>query len=134
MQDPPMDSDADLEALNSLYNLSAGMNVPAQIPVTTAMQIIISENSSKQTKLENVLKIIKANRDQYTSSMFEIITYNERTALSALINSNEWKSSQNTFLNFIMINSTYNGFNSEILNLSDSDINLLYNYLIRILS
>ena len=47
MQDPPVDSDDDLSALNSLYNLSAGMELPAQIPVSAAMEIIIFRKCSK---------------------------------------------------------------------------------------
>ncbi len=41
MKDAPIDTDEDLAALNSLYNLSSGMKIPAQIPVAAAMKIIL---------------------------------------------------------------------------------------------
>ncbi len=56
MNDPPLDTDADLSALNSIYNLSSGMELPAQIPVAAAMEIISSENSQKEIKLEDALR------------------------------------------------------------------------------
>ncbi len=130
---PPADTDDDLSALNSIYNLSAGMKVPAQIPVAAAMEIISSENSQKEIRLETALQTISKDRNNYPVTLFDFIAEDERLALSSLINSNTWKANQNTFFNFIVINSNYNGFNSEILNLSDSDRNLLFNYLNQIL-
>jgi len=129
MKEPPLDSDQDLSALNSIYNLSSGMKIPAQIPVSAAMELIISENSQKENKLENVLNTISADRSKYAVTLFEEIIYNKNLALKSLINSNSWKANQSAFFNFVITNSTFNGFNSEIINLSDSDKNLLYNYL-----
>jgi len=133
MKDPPLDTDQDLAALNSLYNLSSGMKIPAQIPVAAAMEIIVAENSQKENELENALNAITADRNKYAVALFEDVVYNKNLALKSLINSNNWKANQSAFLNFIVVNSTYNGFNSEIINLSDSDRNLLYNYLNQLL-
>ena len=133
MQEPPMDTDADLTALNSIYNLSAGMELPAQIPVAAAMKLIASENSQKEIKLEEAIRTVDNEKNKYPVTLFDFITDNERLALSSLINSNKWKVNQNTFFNFVVLNSNYNGFNSEIINLSDSDRNLLFNYLNQLL-
>lgn len=129
MKEPPMDSDEDLAALNSLYNLSLGMKIPAQIPVTAAMKILISENINKENKLENALINIQMNKDKHNAKLFSQITNDEKLALTSLINSNYWKTNSDAFFKFVMINSTYDGFNSEIINLSFVDRNLLYNYL-----
>lgn len=133
MQEPPMDTDADLTALNSIYNLSAGMEIPAQIPVAAAMKIISSENSQKEIKLEEALQTVVNEKNKYPVTLFGFIADDERLALSSLINSNKWKVNQNTFFNFIVLNSNYNGFNSGIINLSESDRNLLFNYLNQLL-
>jgi len=133
MKDAPADTDEDLTALNSIYNLSSGMKIPAQIPVAAAMEIISSESSQKEIKLEEALQIVNNDRNKYPVNLLENIVDNERLALSSLINSNNWKINQNAFLNFIVLNSNYNGFNSEIINLSDSDRTLLFNYLNQIL-
>jgi len=119
--------------LNSLYNLSSGMKIPAQIPVDAAMKIIISENSQKESELENALEKINSEKNRYEINLFDDVVYNKKLALSSLINSGNWKISQNAFFNFVTTNSTYNGFNSEIINLSETERNLLFNYLNKLL-
>jgi len=133
MQEPPVDSDDDLSALNSLYNLSAGMELPAQIPVSTAMEILSLENAQKTTRLEDALKTIDSNRSIYSVSLFESIVDNKKLALSSMINSNNWKASDQTFLEFVALNVNQNGFNSKVFDLTDSDRNLLFSYLKQIL-
>jgi mono/diheme cytochrome c family protein len=133
MIDVPSDTDDDLAALNSIYNLSLGMEVPAQIPVTAAMEILSIENSQKEMKLEEAMQTISNDKNNYPVTLLEIIADNEKLALSSLINSNNWRVNENAFFNFIALNSNYNGFNSEILNLSDSDRTLLFNYLNQLL-
>jgi mono/diheme cytochrome c family protein len=133
MKDAPLDTDEDLAALNSIYNLSSGMEVPAQIPVAAAMEIISSESLQKEIKLEEALQIVNNDRTKYPAKLLVNIVDNEKLALSSLINSNKWKADQSAFFNFVVLNSNYNGFNSEIINLSDSDRTLLFNYLNQIL-
>jgi mono/diheme cytochrome c family protein len=133
MKEPPMDADEDLVALNSLYNLSSGMEIPAQIPVEAAMKIIISENSQKGSDLEKALEKINNDKNNYEVTLLEEVVYNKRLALSALINSDNWKSDQIAFFKFIIANSTFNGFNAEIVNLSASDKDILFKYLNKLL-
>ena len=49
--DPPIDSESDLEALDNIYNLSAGTEVPGQIPTEFAAQIIKDKNNEKIEKV-----------------------------------------------------------------------------------
>ncbi|MCK7522089.1 MAG: hypothetical protein MZV64_32625 [Ignavibacteriales bacterium] len=133
MPNPPVDSDDDLSALNSLYNLSAGMEIPAQIPVSVAMEILTSENAQKSVKLNDALRTIDNDRTKYPVKLFESIVDNEKLALSSMINSNNWKASDQTFLEFVALNVNQNGFNSKVFDLSDADRNLLFSYLKQIL-
>jgi len=133
MKDAPLDSDDDLAALNSIYNLSLGMEVPAQIPVSVAINILSSESAQKTEKLNETLKTIDTDRTKYTVKLLVSIVDNEKLALSSLINSNKWQDNQNAFFKFVVLNSNYSGFNSEILNLSDSDRNVLFNFLNQLL-
>jgi len=133
MPNPPIDSDDDLSALNSLYNLSSGMEIPAQIPVSVAMEILTSENSQKSAKLNDAVKAIDSDRTKYPVKLFESIVDNEKLAISTMINSNNWKASDQMFLDFIVFNVNQNGFNSKAFQLSDADRNLLLNYLKQIL-
>lgn len=133
MKDPPKDSDDDLAALNQLYNLSAGMKVPAQIPVAAAMEIIVGESESKEKELDLSLKLLENYRTKYETKLLEYIVDSKKLAITALINSNDWKRSKNDFIDFITLNVNQNGFNRRVFNLSESDRNVLYNYLKQIL-
>lgn len=133
MQDPPKDSDDDLSALNSLYNLSSGREIPAQIPVSAAMEILTAENSVKQYKLDEAINTIAIDRTKYPAQLFENIVDNEKRAISALLNSNSWKTNDQAFLEFLRYNVNQNGFNSKAFLLSDADRNVLMNYLKQIL-
>ncbi|MCW8823633.1 MAG: cytochrome c [Ignavibacteriaceae bacterium] len=132
IKDPPKDSKNDLEALNQLYNLSKGMKVPAQIPVSAAMKIVISEANQKTKKMNDVVTQINDNRTNPSSQLFIYICKDEKLAVSSLINSSEWKQSENNLMNFMTINVNQNGFNGRVFDLSNSELNELYNYLKKI--
>ncbi|MBE0572566.1 MAG: cytochrome c [Ignavibacteriaceae bacterium] len=133
MPNPPVDTDDDLSALNSLYNLSAGMELPAQIPVSTAMEILSLENAQKTIRLEDALKTIDSNRSIYSVSLFKSIVDNEKLALSSMINSDTWRSGETAFTDFVTVNIGQNGFSPKVNYLSDADRNLLFSYLKQIL-
>ncbi len=133
MPNPPVDTYDDLSALNSLYNLSAGMELPAQIPVSTAMEILSLENAQKTTRLEDALKTIDSNRSIYSVSLFKSIVDNEKLALSSMINSDTWRAGETAFTDFVTVNMGQNGFSPKVNYLSDADRNLVYNYLKQIL-
>lgn len=129
MQNPPQDTDDELSALNQLYNLSSGMEIPAQIPVSAAEEIIISEADQKIKKMNDVLVEIENNKTNSAEKLFDVVTDNNQLAVSALLNSNEWKAGESSLLNFLTLNVNQNGFNGKIFNLTDAELNELYNYL-----
>lgn len=133
MPNPPVDTDDDLSALNSLYNLSGGMEIPAQIPVSTAMEIIASENIDKSNKFVAASNLIRNEKSSYVVNVFNNVVNNKNLALSSLINSSSWRSGEKAFGDFIVSNIGQNGFSAKVTALPDADMNLLYNYLIRIL-
>lgn len=133
MTNPPMDTDGDLSALNSLYNLSSGMQIPAQIPVATAMEIVSFENSDKVVKLNAAINTVATDRTKYPAKLLEDIVDNEKLALSSLLNSNSWRTGDQAFIEFLKFNVNQNGFNPKIFELSDADRNALVNYLKQIL-
>ena len=130
---PPVDTDDDLSALNSLYNLSSGMEIPAQIPVSTAINILTSENSGKADKLNQAIITLMTNKADYPAQLFHRVVINEKLALSSLINSENWKDGDAAFVNYVSINVNQNGFNSKVLELSVDERNTLINYLRKIL-
>jgi mono/diheme cytochrome c family protein len=133
MKEPPVDTDDDLSALNSIYNLTVGMEIPAQIPVSTAMDIITSENIDKSNKFVAASNLIMNEKTSFAVDVFNNVVNNKKLALSSLINSSSWRSGEKAFADFITVNIGQNGFSSRVTELSESDLNQLYNYLIRIL-
>jgi mono/diheme cytochrome c family protein len=133
MQNPPEDTDEELAALNQIYNLSSGMEIPAQIPVSAAIEIIINEADQKIKMMNAVLVEIENDKSNQVEKLFDDVTDNNHLAVSALLNSDEWKTSESSFIDFLRLNVNQNGFNGRIFNLSDSEWNELYNYLTSLL-
>ena len=133
MTNPPVDTEDDLSALNSLYNLASGMEIPAQIPVSTAIGILASENTVKAEKLNYALNALKTDTTDYSVEIFHSVVNNEKLALSSLLSSDSWKNGDAAFSNFITLNVNLNGFNSKALQLSANDRITLFSYLRKIL-
>ncbi|MBT8380474.1 MAG: cytochrome c [Ignavibacteria bacterium] len=129
MQDPPVDSDNELAALNQLYNLSAGTEIPAQIPLSSSKEIILFEAAQITQEIEKTIDLIDKNRTKQGSKLFIYIVDNRKLAVSALLNSDIWRNDISNFVNFITINVNQNGFNGRVFNLIDKEWTLLYNYL-----
>lgn len=132
MQQPPVDSRDDLAALDQLYNLSAGMQMPAQIPVAAAMNIISEENRGKINKVNSLLEMINKGGNS-SAVLFKSVTSDSRVAISALVNSNSWNRSKNEFKHFLLVNVNQNGFNGNLFNLSESQWDVLFNYLTKLM-
>ncbi len=128
MQNPPQDSHDDLAALDQIYNLSSGMELPAQIPVAAAMDIILKENQGKINKLNSVYGMINNSRTS-SAVLFKNITSDCKLALSAFIRSDSWNANKNSFEHFVTINVNQNGFNGKIFNLTTSQWDELYNFI-----
>lgn len=133
MKDPPVDSESDLEALDQQYNLSAGVKLPGQIPIEYAEEFIIKENEAKIKKVDQAVNLIKKESSTSSAKLFNEVTKDAHTALSYLVNSDSWRKSESAFVDFLTVNVNQDGFNGTVFNLSDTEWNTLYNYLIKII-
>ena len=132
MKNPPQDSRDDLAALDQTYNLSSGLEIPAQIPVAAAMNIILKENEDKINKLNSVYEMI-TNSKNTSALLFKNVTSDCKLALSALIRSSSWNANKNSFEHFVTVNVNQNGFNGRVFNLTTSQWDELFNYLKQII-
>jgi mono/diheme cytochrome c family protein len=133
MKDPPMDTDNDLEALNQVYNLSKGMKVPAQIPVSAAMELVVQDANQKLAKLNNAITKIDNDKNNPSAKLLNNVCSDEKLALSSLINSDSWRQNENSLFHFLTINVNQNGFNGTVYNLTDSELDDLFKYLKQVL-
>jgi hypothetical protein len=97
------------------------------------MDILSLENVEKMNIIKQVEITLDSDRTKYPVKLFMYIVDNKQLALSSMINSNNWKASEQTFLEFVSLNVNQNGFNSKVFDLTDSDRNLLFSYLKQIL-
>ncbi|MDO8548685.1 MAG: cytochrome c [Ignavibacteria bacterium] len=129
--DPPVDTESELTALDQLYFLSQGKEIPAQIPVETAMNLIMEENSTTVQTL-----VQKVNQVNYESDagarVFNSVTSNKLRALTTLNSDNSWKQDYQKFVRTLIYNVNSNGFNNNIFRLSSDEWNALYNYMNRL--
>ena len=126
---PPKDSPGDLAALDQIYNLSKGTQIPAQIPVSAAAKFIVSENDSRVQNISGALRTIAGNISDPAAKIFDKITDNKFRALVSIERSADWKQNQQLFINSVVNNVNVNGFNRQVFNLSVDDWDLLHSYL-----
>lgn len=129
MQNPPQDSDGDLMNLDLTYNLSEGKKVPAQIPVSTAEDIIINESSDRYQKIINVINSIRNDSNDEGARIFYDVTKNKIKALTVLSNSSDWLKDEQKFIDLVVNEVDQNGFNNKVFDLNGDQWDLLYKYL-----
>jgi hypothetical protein len=127
--DAPIDSDDELTAVDQLYNLSAGIEIPAQIPIGSAKQLVLVETEEKTVAVNSIVNSIENDGSTQISKIFKHIVDDKKLAVASLLRTTEWKNSESDFAKFISINVNQNGFNGRTFNLSDEEWSLLYNYL-----
>ncbi|MEJ2193575.1 MAG: cytochrome c [Ignavibacteriaceae bacterium] len=133
IQNPPIDTKAELAALDQIYNLSSGVEVPGQIPTEFAEQLIKNENNDKFQKAKSAYDYVLYNDGNYSSMLLDNITSNLQLAFFALANTDVWRKNKNSLIIFLTNNVNQNGFNGRIFNLNENEWASLYNFLNNIL-
>lgn len=130
---PDSDSDADLQALDATYNLSAGLQLPAQIPVKEASLLLINENQTSFDKIESTINDLNNYQSENGYKTFNKVVKNHKTALSFLTNNKNWKQSEQSFLNIVINNVNQNGFNGSVYNLKKEEWSSLYSFMLKLI-
>ncbi|HKZ66083.1 MAG TPA: cytochrome c [Chitinophagaceae bacterium] len=126
--DPPTDTENELLALDQTYSLSNGKEIPAQIPVQSAINIIIKESDSQVQNLISKVSEINGS-DETGAKIFKLVTNNELKALVTLNSGAAWKQDYQKFADIIIYNMPENGFNENIFKLSGNEWDALYKYM-----
>ena len=126
--DPPTDTENELLALDQTYSLSNGKEISAQIPVQSAINIIIKESDSQVQNLISKVSEINGS-DETGAKIFKLVTNNELKALVTLNSGMTWKQDYQKFADIIIYNMPENGFNENIFKLSGNEWDALYKYM-----
>lgn len=126
--DPPIDTENELLALDQTYSLSQGKEIPAQIPVQSAIDIMVNEN--KTTVGDIAQKVSKINiSSEKGAQLFKLVAQNQFKAVSTLSSTTDWKQDYQKFVHSLIYNVNENGFNNNLFELSSNDWDLFYNYM-----
>lgn len=123
---PPEDTQSDLDALDATYNLSAGQQLPAQIPIAIAKTVIMNEYEPALARVENAMNKIE---NSNFKNFFNQITSNKQVALMFLVKNFDGMKSEQNFREIVLNNVNQNGFNGRVFNLSDQEWSELYKFL-----
>jgi mono/diheme cytochrome c family protein len=134
MSDAPKDTDAELAQLDATYKLSEGKITANQIPVANAILALQSDFKSDNDKAGFVEKNLVYYRNEPGAKIIVENTKDLRKAVVSLLRSNDWKTSQSNLLSEIKSNINTNGFKTSALRLSNTDIQLMYDYLLKTFS
>lgn len=126
--EPPEDTDDELAALDQLYQLSEGLQLPAQIPLDKAMDLVIEENKVKAQKIADILRTISEDSKNEAVRLFESIVKNKGEAVASLVSGKDWINNEQKFVKLITSTVNQNGFTGKVFNLSDTEWTMLFNY------
>jgi mono/diheme cytochrome c family protein len=129
VSDPPSDTRDDIEELDFNYSLSEGVELPPQIPVLKAKEIIASETTQEMKKLQEVISTMDRDAHLPAVALFQQITMDRDRAIAALMQHENWKRSESSFVEFISSNLVTNGFSTRSVALSSEEWSVLYLYL-----
>lgn len=131
--DAPQDSKDELTALDQTYNLSKGLQISPQIPVSVAVELISKENDQRFQKIVAALQIINSDKTEKGAEIFRNISSNKIQALTTLNSSIEWHQNQQKFVSLVYGSINNGGFSSKVNNLGKEDWSTLYNYLVKLI-
>jgi len=133
--DPPPINIDNLKVLDQTYSLSQEKDLPAQIPIDAAMEIIINENRASAEKISSILGRIakESGRNGSLSSegakIFNDVVNDKQKALGSLNNSTNWEQNEQEFVNLITSDPENNGFSRKVFYLNREEMSALHQYL-----
>jgi len=132
--DYPKDSPEDLKALDKQYSLSAGVKQPNQIPVSSAMKILINENSVKSEKIKILVEKVKNDKSEKGAEIFRNMVTDINRALLSLFSYPGWNQNETQFVNFIGLNPVQKGFSAGVVSIPKEEVSILFRYLQKLIS
>ncbi len=127
---PPEDSQSDLDALDATYNLSAGQQLPAQIPVAVAKSVLSQESEKYLSVVESTLNKIESSLNK---NFFYGLTSDSKVAVMFLVKNFNIINSEQNLKKIVINNVNQNGFNGNVFNLSEQDWSELYKFIISVI-
>lgn len=119
----------ELQQLDKTYSLSSGVKQPNQIPVKLAEEKVLQEYKPIEEKIKNITETIKKDTASEGAQLFKKISNNLEKSVITLVSNTKWNENETEFVNLIGNESLYNGFKTNIYELTPAQVATLYQYL-----
>jgi mono/diheme cytochrome c family protein len=126
--DYPVDSLSELMNLETVYNLSKGSQMPAQIPVKMALEKIAAEHSGDVKAMQQIAKTIASAKDDAGAKVTMRVAHDTKK-IAATTLALQGKS-LDMFVKIISADPATAGFKPEVVRLSGEEWSVLYSYLL----
>ena len=124
----PEITDAELTELDKTYSLSAGVKQPNQIPVKLAIEKVLQEYKPVEERIKKISETV--NKDSSEGAvLFKKISKNLEKSVTTLVSSSKWNENENELVKVIGNELIYNGFKTNVYELTPQQITVLYQYL-----
>ncbi len=127
--DYPKSTPEEIAMADSVYSISLGDSVAAQIPVALAIEKEIAEYSDTKASVDNMLKKVGSFNDNAGAKIFDIVSTDKRKSLEVLSRSSAWRNDSTDFVDIITANLVDNGFSSAASRLSTQQWSTLHTFL-----
>ncbi len=125
--DYPVDSLADLMNLETVYNLSKGSQLPAQIPVKMALEKIAAEHSADVAMMKKIAVAIATTKNDAGAQLtMHVARDTKRIAATTMALRGK---SLDMFVRTVSADPATAGFKPEVVRLNSEEWSLVYTYL-----
>jgi mono/diheme cytochrome c family protein len=123
----PVDTQQEIQGLETSYQLSKGTSTPGQIPIQFAEKNIVAESSPSVARIAGLAASIKAGSGNSGEELFVRLAKDKRKALTALVQGTA-SVSVDQFIRVISSDPLQIGFKAEVVQLSAAQWTTLFQY------
>jgi hypothetical protein len=129
---PPMDSEPELMDLETVYQLSKGSVIAAQIPIREAERRVLAEHSGDVIAAAQRYKRFEESDDP-AAALFARVTANPERALTALQSATSRTGTLDEFIRFVTPDPVQLGFRASVNQLDRESWEMLYQFVRRVM-
>jgi mono/diheme cytochrome c family protein len=124
----PQDSPDELKQLDTVYQLSKGMNITGQIPIKKAMKIAIQENDPLIAKIQETKRKMDAS-ETVGAEIFNRITFDKIKVIISVLHMKKNVTNVYEFIRDVSSDPIHLGFKPNVVLLSQDEWMELYRYI-----
>ncbi len=128
-RDYPKSTPKEIAMADSIYMISQGDSVAAQIPVALAIEKEIAEYSDTKANVDDMLEQVGSFNDNAGAKIFDLVSIDKRKSLEVLSRSSVWRNDSTDFVDIITANLVDNGFSSAASRLTSQQWSTLHTFL-----